>query len=488
MFFEHVYERGLAQSSYLVGCQATGSAVVVDPRRDIDVYLQIAEREGLQIEAVTETHIHADYLSGARELAAATGATLYLSDEGGDDWQYGFPHAGLRDGDTISVGNVRLEVLHTPGHTPEHLSFLLYDEPTGPEPRMLFTGDFVFVGDLGRPDLLEMAAGVVGSRETGARQMYSSLRRLRDLPSGVLVWPGHGAGSACGKSLGAVPVTTLGYERATGWAFRVDGEDEFVDQLLDGQPEPPRYFGTMKRLNRSRPETTVRPILPAIPQWSAGEVVRIAGESVDDGDGGAAHSVQVVDTRASEVALARPIPGALSVPVDEGMSTWFGWLLDYDSDIVIVVDPEHREAVQRSLFRIGLDRIIGWADATAVDAAVADGAHGAEIPSVDPGEVERMRTEGATVLDVRGAGEVEEDRIPGSRHIHLGYLADRAAELDGDRPVVVHCQGGYRSVIACSVLRRAGFSSVFNLAGGFDAWKAATARSATGEPSAASFR
>ena len=196
MFFQHIYDRSLAQGSYLIGCQKTGESIVIDPKRDVDTYIDIARQNGLRITHVTETHIHADFLSGSRELAALTGAVLYLSDEGGPDWQYEFDHIGLKDGDAITVGNLTLAVIHTPGHTPESISLLLTDKPASAQPVMLFTGDFVFVGDVGRPDLLEKAAGKAGTHEVGARQMYESLKKFSTLPDYLQVWPGHGAGSA----------------------------------------------------------------------------------------------------------------------------------------------------------------------------------------------------------------------------------------------------------------------------------------------------
>ena len=210
MIFRQIHEEGLAQMSYLLGCAATGEALVVDPRRDVDVYLELAQSLGLRITAIAETHIHADYLSGARELARATGATLYLSDEGDENWKYkgleGFPHVLLKDGDEFKVGNIRVRAVHTPGHTPEHLSFLVADGAVTDEPLLFLTGDFVFVGDVGRPDLLEEAAGIKGTAEPGARRMFRSLKeKFLTLPDHVQVWPGHGAGSACGKALGALP-------------------------------------------------------------------------------------------------------------------------------------------------------------------------------------------------------------------------------------------------------------------------------------------
>ena len=219
MIIRNFYDDKLAQASYLVGCAATGEAIVIDPLRDIQQYLDMAEAQNLRITAVTETHIHADYLSGSRELAAATGARLFLSDEGDDLWKYAYANKSgatlVKDGDVIRIGNLTLKVMHTPGHTPEHISFLLTDHPMSNEPHSLFTGDFVFVGDVGRPDLLERAANFEGTMEAGARTLFRSLRKLDELADSLLIWPGHGAGSACGKALGGSPVTTLGYERKT---------------------------------------------------------------------------------------------------------------------------------------------------------------------------------------------------------------------------------------------------------------------------------
>ena len=213
MFFQHIYDKSLAQGSYLIGCQVTGEAIVVDAQRDIDVYLEIAKQNNLRITKITETHIHADFLCGSRELSAATGATMYLSDEGGEDWQYQFLHTGLKEGDKINVGNISLEIMHTPGHTPESISFLVTDHPATDQPVMVLTGDFVFVGDIGRPDLLEKAAGLIGTKKAGAKQMFQSLKKFAAIPEYVQVWSAHGAGSACGKSLGAVHSSTVGYEK-----------------------------------------------------------------------------------------------------------------------------------------------------------------------------------------------------------------------------------------------------------------------------------
>ena len=257
MLIERIYDEDLAQASYLIGCQANGTAVVVDGRRDIAVYQDLAEKNGMKIVAVTETHIHADYLSGTRELAAATGAKIYVSGEGGPDWQYEFDGERLYDGDKITIGNISIQAVHTPGHTPEHLSFLVTDGAFSDQPGYLLSGDFVFSGDLGRPDLLDEAAGGIDTRFEGAKQLFASLRdKFLTLPDYVQVHPAHGAGSACGKALGAIPSSTVGYERLYAWwgpYLAANDEQGFIDELLDGQPDAHAYFGRMKRENREGP-------------------------------------------------------------------------------------------------------------------------------------------------------------------------------------------------------------------------------------------
>ncbi len=252
MFFRSFFDEKLAQYSYMVGCQRTGEAIIVDPAREITPYLETAKKEGFTISAVTETHIHADFVSGARQLATELGAKLYLSDEGDENWKYlytdGLDVELVKEGSIFKVGNVKFEVLHTPGHTPESISFVLTDIGGGSDvPMGIFTGDFVFVGDIGRPDLLEKAAGVAGTSESGARQMFQSLNKFKELPDYLVVWPGHGAGSACGKSLGAVPISTVGYEKENNWALKHTDEEAFVAELLEDQPEPPRYFAMIEK-------------------------------------------------------------------------------------------------------------------------------------------------------------------------------------------------------------------------------------------------
>ncbi|HYE87942.1 MAG TPA: MBL fold metallo-hydrolase, partial [Vicinamibacterales bacterium] len=251
MFVKRFYEPLLAQASYLIGCQRTGDAIVIDANRDVDQYIATAEQEGLRISHVTETHIHADYVSGSQDLALKVGASLCLSDEGDEHWKYQFPHdRKLKAGDRILIGNVAIDVLHTPGHTPEHLTFLVTDGAAADQPIAAVTGDFIFVGDVGRPDLLERAANIKGTMETSARTLWTSLQKFAAHHDWLQIWPGHGAGSACGKGISAIPSSTLGYERRFNWAFNAKSEDDFVARVLSGQPEPPRYFAVMKQVNK----------------------------------------------------------------------------------------------------------------------------------------------------------------------------------------------------------------------------------------------
>ncbi|HMQ55982.1 MAG TPA: MBL fold metallo-hydrolase, partial [Anaerolineae bacterium] len=327
MLLKYFYNDKLAHASYMVGCQATGEALVVDPGRDIAPYLQTAQDNGMQIVAVTETHIHADFLSGARELAEQTKAKLYLSDEGDENWKYqfldGYDHELVYDGSVFKVGNIKLEVLHTPGHTPEHISFLVTDTAGANQPIGIFTGDFVFVGDIGRPDLLEEAAGIKGTAEPGARRMFESLRRFRALPDFVQVWPAHGAGSACGKALGAIPSSTVGYEKLFNWAFQYEDEDQFVKALLAGQPEAPKYFAMMKKLNKEGPA-----VLGGLPQPQRLDDQRLANVL--------AEGLKVVDTRSADEFAKGHIPGTINIPNDGAFTNWAGWLLTYDQPFYLI--------------------------------------------------------------------------------------------------------------------------------------------------------
>ena len=468
MLLKRFYDTNLAQASYLIGCSATGEAIVFDANRDIEQYVRAASEEGLRVTHVTETHIHADFVSGSRELAARTGAKLLLSGEGGPDWSYGFAADAratlLHDGDEIMVGNIRFDVLHTPGHTPEHLTFLVTDTPATDRPMGAITGDFIFVGDVGRPDLLERAANVAGTMRAGAQALFRSLRRFKQLPDYLQVWPGHGAGSACGKALGAVPSSTLGYERIANWGLRIDDEEQFIEEVLAGQPEPPRYFAEMKRINRDGPAVLGgfrRPAKLAAPRLK---------ELLSTG-------AIVVDTRAAADYGRRYVPGTINIPLNRSFNTWAGWLVPYDRDFNLIVDSSCDDCIDeavRDLAMIGLDRASGYFTSDAIDAWGAAGGRTEAVPQLTVPELaEEMRRDGIVVIDVRGRAEWEAGHLPGVANIPVGFLVDRIAEIPRDRPVVMQCQSGARSAIAASVLRAKGLANVATLAGGFADWAAA---------------
>ena len=468
MLLKRFYDTHLAQASYLIGCPASGEALVVDPNRDIEQYVRAAAEEGLKVTHVTETHIHADFVSGSRELAQHTGAALLLSDEGGTDWKYGFAAASgaslLHDGDTFMVGNLRFDVLHTPGHTPEHLTFVVTDTPATDQPIGAITGDFVFVGDVGRPDLLERAAKMEGTMEPGARTLFRSLQRFKTLPDHIQIWPGHGAGSACGKALGAVPFSTLGYEKLVNWGLTAHDEDEFVTTVLAGQPEPPRYFAEMKRINKGGPRILGGFRRPA--RLPATRLQPLLAE----------HAV-VIDTRSAAEYAARNIPGTINIPLNKSFNTWAGWLVPYDQEFYLIVNDECTHCVDdavRDLAMIGLDRLAGYVGTEVLDLWAGTGGSLDTVPQISAADLaERMRKGDTTVLDVRGRAEWDAGHLFGARNVPVGYLVEQLDEIPRGHTVVVHCQSGARSAIAASLLRARGLHNVVNLTGGFAGWQAA---------------
>ena len=467
MILRRLYDDELAQASYLLGCEATHEAIVVDPNLNLQMYLDAAASEGLTITHVTETHIHADFVSGARALAAATGATLLLSGAGGPDWRYVVgPQDAilLHDGDSITIGGIRLDVLHTPGHTPEHLSFLVTDTAVSAQPVGLLSGDFIFVGDVGRPDLLERAVHVAGTMEASAHQLFASLRRVKPLPDHLQLWPGHGAGSACGKALGAMPQSTLGYERLTNAALREPDEAAFVRDILSAQPEPPRYFARMKRVNRD-----------GIPAAAAGAATRqLTAGQVDDA---IAHGALVVDTRSSAAFLAGFVPGALCVPKSKAFTSYFGSVAPEEAPVVLLVaHPADLAPLVHRLHLIGFDRVTGWA--VAADVLDARRHAGRSVPRLGAADLPEVRRRLAThrpplLLDVRSAGERVSGAIPGAVGVALGDLAAWADRQPREGPVIVQCQTGTRAVIGASVLAARGFVDITPMTGGYDAWTAA---------------
>ncbi len=457
MFFQHVYDKSLAQASYFIGCQKCGVALVIDPKRDVDTYIKIAKQNKMQITHIAETHIHADFLSGSRELAALTGAKLYLSDEGGPDWQYEFDHVGLKDGDQFEVGNLRIDVIHTPGHTPESISFLLTDVPASDKPVMLFTGDFVFVGDIGRPDLLEKAAGLAGTQEAGAKEMFKSVKRFAELPDYIQLWPGHGAGSACGKSLGAVPSSTVGYEKLRNWAFQYDTDEKgFVKYLLEDQPEPPRYFAKMKKLNKID-----RPLLTEVPKLNKLSVKQL-NDALENG-------VKVIDTRMKSDFAKGFIPGTLNIQGNNAFGTWMGWFVSYDEPFILIAEESKLDDLTRKLMRIGMDNIMGYVDG--VESWVNDGGKLSTVDIISMDEFKNvLETNHTQIIDLRGASEYKSGHVKGTDNIFVGTLEQNLDKVKKDQQVVIHCQSGDRATIGYSILARNGFTNVKNYSAGMNEW------------------
>ncbi|RKO71379.1 MBL fold metallo-hydrolase [Sphingobacterium puteale] len=446
MFFQHIFESSLAHSSYLIGCQAKGVAMVIDPKRDVDTYLAIAAKNNLKITHIAETHIHADYLSGTLELAELTGAQCYLSDEGGKDWQYEFPHIGLKDGDQIHLGNLIFKVLHTPGHTPESLSFVLIDTPATMDPVMIFTGDFVFVGDIGRPDLLENAAGLIGTKEIGAQQMFKSLQHFLTLPDYIQVWPAHGAGSACGKALGAVPSSTVGYERIRNWALQYqNNESGFITELLEGQPEPPRYFAQMKKLNKIK-----RPLQTSVPQYpklSTAEFNKLyqAGTTI-------------IDTRHKFDFAKGYLPGSINIQHNRTFNTWAGWILDYTKPFVLIMDENEKEEIARKLMRIGLDHVAGYITLETIPQLGIPLEQQQLIGFQEMNAV--LENPNVQILDVRNTAEFTAGHLPHATHLFVGTIEDNLDKIDRTKELYLHCQSGDRATIAASILAKNGIKDV----------------------------
>ena len=437
MYFKQFFNEQLAQYSYLVGCQKTGEAIIIDPLRDITPYIEAAEQEGLRITHVTETHIHADFASGIREVINM-GAQGFVSGHGGKDWTYQDIKAGIiYEGDVIKVGNVKLEVLHTPGHTPESISFLLYDNGKN-VPMGLFTGDFIFVGDVGRPDLLEEAAGIKNTTETGAKQMFQSLKKMDKLPDFIQIWPGHGAGSACGKSLGAVPMTTLGYERANSWAFQINEEQVFIKALTSEQPEPPYYFAEMKRINRDGVALMHHNIVTPLDEIKE----------------------HAIDIRPKEV-YAENLSDGINIPYNKKFLSFAGWYLDYQKPLQLVGDFETVQKAAHDLKMIGFDNVTTYVDTV----------NGKSYKTIDPESFKQLDREKINILDVRTNKEWNESHFKEAVHIHFGKLLKKSVPFNKNEKIYVHCQSGVRSAIAMSILEQQGFTNLININGGYQAIK-----------------
>lgn len=436
MFFKQFYDNHLSQASYLVGCQRTGEAIVIDPVRDLTKYMEVADSEGFKITQAAETHIHADFASGIRDVAERLNANIYVSGEGDEQLSYkNMPeHTNfVKNQDIIQVGNIKLEVLHTPGHTPESISFLLTDEGGGSSvPMGLFSGDFIFVGDIGRPDLLEKSVQMEGTTEIGAKQMYHSIEGVKDLPDYIQIWPGHGAGSPCGKALGAIPMSTLGYEKINNWAFNVIDESKFVETLTSNQPAPPHHFAQMKKINQFG-MNMYQPynVFPSL------DNVRIA-----------------FDLRSKEDFHGGHTEGTINIPYNKNFINQIGWYLDYENSIDLIGDKSTVEQATHTLQLIGFDNVSGYRLPKSEILTQS-------IHSVD------MTAKEEHVLDVRNDEEWNNGHLDQAVNIPHGKLLKENIPFNNEDKIYVHCQSGVRSSIAVGILENKGFENVVNIREGY---------------------
>ncbi|HSM57817.1 MAG TPA: rhodanese-like domain-containing protein [Candidatus Sulfomarinibacteraceae bacterium] len=468
MIFETVRSEGLAHFSYVIGDEEAGVCAVIDPRRDVDIYLDLARRHESRITHILETHTHADFVSGSCELAVRTNAPIYVGAEAGDE--YDFEHCPLHDGDAFELGVLRVEVLHTPGHTPEHICFLVSGGSGAPKPWGLFSGDTLFAGEVGRPDLL-------GEEQTKALapQLFDSLHdRVLPLGDDVVIYPSHGEGSPCGASIGARRLSTIGYERRNNPHLQIEDRDTFVREILEDLESAPAYYARMKVINAEGPPVIgARPYAPPLTAAQFFETMQ------------APHTI-AVDVRSIEAFASAHVPGSLNIGLREAFPIWAGRLLDpilnvtsepqlhEDNQLLLILsDSADLPHVQSELLQIGYDNVAGylqkgfrtWSEAACEFASM-------ELMSVqrlkefieeEPGEIQ--------LLDVRSAAEWQEGHVPTATHIHLPDLLERHQELDPELPTVVYCGSGYRASMACSLLKREGFQDVHNVPGSISAWE-----------------
>jgi glyoxylase-like metal-dependent hydrolase (beta-lactamase superfamily II)/rhodanese-related sulfurtransferase len=453
MKFTQYYLDCLSHASYLIGDETTGRAVVVDPQRDVSEYITDAAELGMTIELVIETHFHADFLSGHLELARGAGARIVYSSVA----QPEFDFMAVDDGQRYSLGDVQLEFRHTPGHTPESMSIVVYERAADTEPYGVLTGDTLFIGDVGRPDLL---ASIGFTREELADKLYDSLHeKLMPLPDSTRIYPAHGAGSACGKNLSTDLWSTLGEQRITNYALRAADKATFMELVTAGQPPAPGYFGYDAILNRKDRELLDETRMPA-PMTYADLREAMAGGAM------------LVDGRTPEEFAQGHLHGAVNIGLEGRYAEFAGSVVKPDVEIVLMTEPGLEREGKNRLARIGFDRVIGYVaapyevmfthrddvDTASRLTANALGERMADVPELQ-------------LVDVRNPGEVEAGTVPGAVNIPVGQLPDRVGELDPRKPTVVYCAGGYRSSVAASLLRQQGFADVSDVLGGYRAWE-----------------
>lgn len=455
LVLEQITTAGIAQLSYLLGDTGSGTAAVIDPRPDAQVYLDLAAKHGLSITHALETHIHADFMSGSRALQTLLGGQLTIGASGEGEPEYGYDVHRLHDGDRLTFGAVTLTARPTPGHTPEHLAFEAASSKEPDSPWGVFSGDSLFVGSVGRPDLL-------GSEETEelARKLFRTMREYyRKLPDEVLVYPGHGAGSACGADIGDRPVTTIGREKRENKALQIEKEDAFLKFVEEGAPPVPAHYPRLKKVNL-KPNDLAR--VPSCPARS----VEAFREQIKEGQ------VQLLDTRDMLAFGGGHIPGAINIGDRDELSVWAGDMLDPDHPILLVAyDDRQVQELVTLLWRVGFTRFAGYL-AGGMTAWNNQGLPLNRVRQLSVCELDRCR-EDWQVLDVRNDHEWEAGRVPGATHFYVGDMRDGALpELDKKQPVACYCGSGYRASIAASLLRRGGFEDVANIPGSWSAWKA----------------
>jgi hydroxyacylglutathione hydrolase len=451
MYFEQFYLGCLAHASYMLGSE--GEAAVVDPQRDVEIYLKAADGQGLKIRHIFETHLHADFVSGHLELAERTGAKIYIGAEAGAT----FPHVPLREGSEVRFGKVRISALETPGHTPEGISLVVIDEERSPNPWAVLTGDTLFIGDVGRPDLSK-----AHTPQQLAASLYDSLQdKLMKLGDQVLVYPAHGAGSLCGRNMRAERSSTIGTERLTNYALQIKTREEFIRQLTENLPSRPDYFLEDAQINRAgAPALAEMRDLPSIAAAELSELLQ--------------QGVFVLDVRPNADFAVAHVPGSVNIALSGQFATWAGTIMGLGARPVLVADtPEQYAEARLRLARVGIEDPRGF-----LQGGVAAWKQAklplARIRQITVQELsDRQHGDHLQVLDVRREGEWQAGHIEGAEWFPLDNFKISAPELDLTAPVAVHCQSGYRSMIACSLLQRAGLENVINVAGGFDAWKLA---------------
>jgi glyoxylase-like metal-dependent hydrolase (beta-lactamase superfamily II)/rhodanese-related sulfurtransferase len=451
MYFQQFYLGCLAHASYMFGSK--GEAVVVDPQRDVEIYIEAAQKNGLTIRHIFETHLHADFVSGHRELAQRTGAKIYVGAAAGAK----FEHVALHDGFALQVGGICVTALETPGHTPESICLVLTDCEHGDEPWAVFTGDTLFIGDVGRPDL-----SPTHTPQQLADMMFDSLHhKLMTLPDKTLVYPAHGAGSLCGRKMRAESSSTIGTERLTNWALQIKSREDFVAQMTSNLPARPEYFAQDAAINREGaaalnelPELT--PIAPAELQYQI------------------AQGVTAVDVRHQDEFAAGHVPKSISIPLGGQFASWAGAVLGLAADPVLIGATEEQISEARlRLARVGIEDVAGYLEG-GIAAWKAAALPLAQVAQVTVQELKSQLDKRALhVLDVRREGEWNAGHVEGADWHPLDNFKRALPELNSDAPVAVHCKGGYRSMIACSFLQRAGHDNVINVTGGFDAWEKA---------------